>query len=64
MKAQHVVTGRDRDRAYRGVFSGVCFAVIGVCVIGATGAWLIGAVIILLSLLGMYASALRLRGEI
>lgn len=64
MKAQHVVTGRDRDRAYRGIFSGVCFAVIGVAVIGGTGAWLVGIIIVLLSLLSIYASAQRLRGTV
>lgn len=64
MKAQHVVTGKDRDKAYQGVFSGICFTVIGIAVIGGTGAWLIGGIIILLSLLWVYASVLRLRGEI
>lgn len=64
MKAQHVVTGRDRDRAYSGIFSGICLAVIGAAVIGATGAWLVGVIIILVSLLAIYGSVIRLRGEI
>lgn len=64
MKAQHVVTGKDRDKAYQGIGSGICFTVIGICVIGGTGAWLVGGIIVLLSVGWIYASVLRLRGEI
>lgn len=63
MKAQHVVTGRDRDRAYSGIFGSICFAVIGLAVIGA-GAWLPGLIILVVSLLCILGAAQRLRGEI
>lgn len=63
MKAQHVVTGKDRDRAYRSIGSGVCVAVIGVAIAGGL-VWWLGLIVFLFGVLMVWNARARLRGEI